>query len=250
MTRSSSPAVPHAPSLLVALGVACALAWGAASVIGCGAAPPPKSAETTAHGSSKPERPVRAVPPPGPAPNVWLASTSLCDKPGAKPPPHAFSGLLRGVRCEEQMFQTMANVASMLGVPCTHCHASIPGVTGRLDYTAETPKRTLANWMYQHLMQSVRPADGSRYSCASCHVDERGKPVAKILGARDRASTHDWMLLSLTDRFVTAKGERLRCKSCHGGNETTPAWRPKVLLQTDQLPPHEAPGVLDPLASP
>jgi hypothetical protein len=246
--RSSSRAAPRAPSLLVALGVASIAASVAAAVAGCGGAPSPSAATTTSQ--AKPKASVRVVPPPGPAPNVWLASDSYCDKPDAKPPPHAFSGLLRGVRCDEQMFQTMANVSTMLGVSCAYCHVPIAGRTDRLDYVTETPKRTLANWMYQHLMQSVRPADGSRYSCASCHVDEHGKPVAQILGTRDRAGTHEWMLLSLTDRFVTAKGERLRCKSCHVGNETTPAWRPRVLLQTDQLPPHEEPGVLDPLASP
>ncbi len=136
----------------------------------------------------------------------------------------------------------MAQVADMLGVECTYCHAPKAGGQKGRDFPVTTPKKDIANWMSTQLMQAIRPADGSPLKCSSCHVDERGQPVAKILGEpRDKVKANEWMSLVMVKKFVAADGSKLRCKSCHVGAPGTPEFHPTVLLQSAQLPPHRPP---------
>ena len=103
-----------------------------------------------------------------------------------------------------------------------------------------TPKKETANWMSMHLMASVKQADGSPMKCASCHTDEHGTPVAKILGSpRDKVKANEWMSLVMVKKFVAADGSKLKCKSCHVGTPGTAEFRPTVILQTDQIPTHQ-----------
>ncbi len=173
----------------------------------------------------------------------------MCE--GSPPLPHApLAGVLRHARCDQDMYYSMSQVADMLGVDCTYCHAAkTEGQDGKAeaqkerDFPAMTHRKEIANWMSAHLMQSVKPADGSPLKCSSCHTDEHGKPVAKILGQpRDRVKTNEWMSLTLVKKFVAADGSKLRCKSCHVGTPGTPEFRPLVILQTEQLPAHQAGG--------
>jgi hypothetical protein len=134
----------------------------------------------------------------------------------------------------------MSQVADMLGVDCTHCHAAkAPGQKER-DFPVMTPQKEIANWMSMHLMAAIKPADGSPLHCSSCHTDDHGKPVAKILGSpRDPVRANEWMSLTMVRKFVAADGSRLKCKSCHVGTPGTPSFQPKVILQSDQTPKHE-----------
>jgi hypothetical protein len=160
---------------------------------------------------------------------------------GSPPLPHApLSGILRNARCDQDMYYSMAQVADMLGVDCTYCHAAKVEGKKERDFPVMTRKKEIANWMSMHLMQSVKPADGSRMRCRSCHVDAEGRPVAKILGdPRDPVRANEWMSLVLVKNFVAADGSKLRCRSCHAGAPGTPEFRRLVILQTDLLPKHE-----------
>jgi hypothetical protein len=191
-----------------------------------------------------------SAPPPAPAPpsaeplaviaSPVLDDGEVCKKASAKPPPREYKGLLRGVKCEDQMYLTMANVATELGVRCEYCHVQIGD--NKFDFPAMTPKKEVANWMYQHLMQSVRRKDGSRFSCSSCHRDDAGKPVAKVLGnPRDEVRANEWMTLVMTTKFRAANGDPLKCRSCHVGMYSKPEWQPKVILQSGQIPAHRTP---------
>ena len=94
-------------------------------------------------------------------------------------------------------------------------------------------------------MASIKPADGSPLKCSSCHTDEHGHAVAKILGQRrDRVKVNEWMSLVMVRKFVARDGSKLRCKSCHGGAPGTPEFQAKVILHGDRIPPHPvaAPG--------
>jgi hypothetical protein len=173
-------------------------------------------------------------------PSRVLDSGEVCKKPNAKPPPREYIGLLRGVVCEQQMFLTMANVAKQLGVECNYCHVS--KADGKLDYPVMTPRKETANWMAQHFMQALRPKADVPFRCSTCHVDAKGKPVAKILGQpRDIVRTNEWMMLTMVGQFETPRGEPLKCRSCHVANYSTPAWHAKVILQSGQIPAHESP---------
>jgi hypothetical protein len=162
---------------------------------------------------------------------------------GSPPVPHPYTAILRNARCEQDMYITMASCADQLRVACNHCHAVKPADPSEEDYPAPTPKKEVAAWMSVHFMQAVKPADGSPMRCKSCHTDEHGKGVAKILGdPRDPVKTREWMSLVLVKKFVAADGSKLKCRSCHAGTPGTPEFRPKVILQTELLPAHEAGG--------
>jgi hypothetical protein len=165
-----------------------------------------------------------------------------CEK--SKPVPHPYYGILRVARCDQHMYLTMASVATQLGVECKYCHMPSKTDPKKEEYPVATPKKEIANWMSMHLMQAIKPADGSKIKCKHCHTDEHGKPVAKILGnPRDPVKAHEWMSLVMVKKFVAASGERLKCKSCHLGNYSTPGWSAKVILRSDQIPPHQVGGI-------
>jgi hypothetical protein len=204
-------------------------------------------ASSSAPAASGPGPNASAAPAEAPAANASAPGTP--PKPGtpgydpcqdSPPLPHPFTGLLRTARCDQDMYLKMAfEVADPLGVQCTYCHAPLATDPKKQDFPVITPKKEIANWMGMHMAESLRHTDGSKVKCKSCHVDADGKPVAKILGnPRDLHKAQEWMSMVLVNKFVTAKGEKLKCKSCHGGNYSTPQWKPKVILQTAQLPPH------------
>jgi len=182
----------------------------------------------------------RSQPPPAPpAPAPAGVEHDVCE--GSPPLPHApLSGILRNARCDQDMYYSMSRVADMLGVDCTHCHAAkVEGQPPR-DFLKSTPSKEIANWMSTELMAAIKPADGSPMKCSSCHTDEQGRPIAKILGdPRTTVKANEWMSLVMV-KFVAADGSRLRCKSCHVGTPGTPGFHPVVILQTAQLPPHGA----------
>ncbi len=72
------------------------------------------------------------------------------------------------------------------------------------------------------------------------HTDiATGKPLVKFLGSpRDPVKAQEWMSMVMVNKFVTAKGEKLKCKSCHVDNFTKPGFQAKVILKTEQIPPH------------
>ena len=216
---------------------AATLSWllGTAAALACAAASCGGTAPVVAESEPSP-------PPPRAAPVASSAPSSTADDVciNNPPPPHPFEGLLGKARCDQEMFLTMAGIATQLGVECNHCHAPNPSDPKKEDYPKPTPKKQIANWMSMHLMQAIKPADGSPLKCKSCHVDPAtGKPVAKILGnPRDPARAHEWMSLVMVNKFVTAKGEKLRCKSCHVDNFAKPGFQAKVILRSEQIPPH------------
>lgn len=160
-----------------------------------------------------------------------------CDE--SPPVPREYTGILRVARCEQDMYLQMASVAAQLGVECTHCHVPHPIDPKKEDYPPMTPKKEIANWMSSHLMQAIKTVDGSPLKCKSCHTDAAGKPVAKIFGnPRDAIKAQEWMSIVMVNKFVTKNGEKLKCKSCHVGNFTTPQFQAKVILRTEQIPPH------------
>jgi hypothetical protein len=137
------------------------------------------------------------------------------------------------------MYYSMAQVADMIGVDCTYCHAAKAAGEKERDFPVMTERKHIANWMSMHLMRAIKPADGSPMKCSSCHTDDQGHPVAKILGQpRDRVKANEWMSLVMVKKFVAADGSKLKCRSCHVGAPGTPDFHQKVILQIDQLPPH------------
>src|SRR5262249_3017409 len=82
-----------------------------------------------------------------------------CDN--TPPLAHPYTGLLQTARCDYDRFPIMADVATMLGCECNHCHVSDPNDKKKEIYPLPTHKKDIANWMKNHLMKAIKPADGS-----------------------------------------------------------------------------------------
>jgi hypothetical protein len=170
----------------------------------------------------------------------------------SKPTPHPYKGILRVARCEQDMYLTMAGVAEQLGVECVFCHVPLvvngQPVPKKEDYPVMTDRKLVANWMSTELMQSIKPADGSKMTCKSCHTGDDGKPVVKILGQpRDVKKAMEWMNIVMVNRFVTLDGQKLKCKTCHQASVGSPGFEKKIIL-TNHLPPHPS-GAEQPAAA-
>ncbi len=177
----------------------------------------------------------QASEPPKPAGNP--PAKKLVDACVDSPPPwRKYDGPLRDVRCEQEMFLTMAGIADDLGVKCGHCHQTKPDGKS-FDYPPMTKNKETALWMDQTFMRSLKRADGQPMTCASCHVDKHGKPAAKFLGTpRDIPWTVEWMTTVMTNRFVLENGEKLKCKHCHGAAWGQKGFLKEVIGKTEQVP--------------
>ena len=148
--------------------------------------------------------------------------------------PGKYQGLLRNARCDQQKWITMANVTYALGVACRHCHVPHPTDPKKELYDQVTKKKNIANWMCGFFIQALRPRDGEKMMCKSCHTDvATGKPVAKILGDRTNLdAVQEWMNEVMTVKFVEANGKRLKCKTCHVGSAPgQPGWEGAVFYK-------------------
>jgi hypothetical protein len=212
------------------------------SPLGCGPAPsassPEATGDTPAEHGAPPPRGSSSTPS-----STGVASGKSGDEfdpcAGSAPVPKPYAGILRTARCDQDMFLTMASVAQQLGLECDYCHVKSPE-DSKFHYPDMTERKQVANWMSMHLMSSLRRKDGQPMRCKSCHTDEDGKPVARILGnPRDPQKAQEWMSLVMVNDFVKADGSKLRCKDCHGANFGQPEFKRKVILETKQLPAHE-----------
>lgn len=219
----------------VAAVLACSVTFCAGLVGGCNPPPPAKGPSGNGTATASPVAPAQSGS--AAAPVASAKPFDQCDN--SKPLAKQYFGVLKDARCANDRFPIMAGVATMLGVECKYCHVPDPNNPNEELYAEMTLKKEKANWMKMHLMKAVKPADGSELKCSSCHSDDNGKPLAKILGnPRDETRAHEWMSLVMTTKFVVAAtGEKLKCKHCHVGNYKTPEWHPKVIL-TDHIPAH------------
>jgi hypothetical protein len=218
-------------------GVAAVVAWtmalSAGVLGGCDPVKPADGPQGKATGTAK------AVDPPATTGSAVVSGKPFDQCDSSPPLAIKYSGLLKEARCDYDRFPIMAGISTMLGCKCNHCHAPDPNNAREELYPVMTPKKEIANWMKNHLMKAIKPADGSEMKCSSCHLDEQGKPTPKILKTqRDTSYAHEWMSLVMTTKFVVAAtGEKLKCKSCHVGNFGTSDWQAKVIL-TDHIPAH------------
>lgn len=200
--------------------------------------------------SSAPVKPAVAT---SAAVDEGVAAIDPCE--GEPPPPRKYFGPLRDARCEQEMFLTMSGIAEDLGVKCGYCHIPKEDNPKSFYYERQTPHKDIAFWMSETFMTGLKRKDGKPMDCASCHVDKGGNPAAKFLGEpRDLAWTVEWMTTVMANRFVLADGSKLKCKHCHVGAWGSSDFKPKVILQTEQVPhgtvSSDVPTIAAPSAAP
>ena len=95
-------------------------------------------------------------PPPPKAPQKKVGATTDFDPcEGSKPPWREYFGPLKGVRCEQEQFLRMADVARQLDVKCQHCHVPDPQKEDAFIYSDMTENKEKALWMHHSLMTGL-----------------------------------------------------------------------------------------------
>ena len=153
-----------------------------------------------------------------------------------------YTAILKNVRCDQELFQTMAGIAGDLDVECEYCHLNdASGDPKKFDFPRMTDRKQIALFMQHEFMEGLKQKDGAPMECASCHVDKNGKAAAKFLGQpRDVPYAVEWMNLVMVNKFTHLDGSKLKCRDCHVGNYQTPDFQAKVILRGDQV---KLPGV-------
>ncbi len=160
-----------------------------------------------------------------------------------QPVKKTYFGILKNVRCDQDLFSRMAEVAGSLNVECDYCHLhDRSGDLKKFDFPAMTDRKQIALFMQHEFVEGLT-AEGrqARRMRESCHVDKNGKPAAKFLGQpRDISYTVEWMNLVMVNRFTHLDGTKVKCRDCHVGNYTMPEFQPKVIMHAEQI---QLPGV-------
>ena len=177
-----------------------------------------------------------------PAKKAAVADTfdACADHP--EPVKKKYTSILKNVRCDQELFQTMAGIAGALNVECDYCHLhDASGDAKKFDFPRMSDRKQVALFMQHEFVEGLKQKDGAPVECESCHTDKNGKPAAKFLGEpRDIPYTIEWMNLVMVNKFTHLDGTKLKCRDCHVGNYTTPEFQSKVIMRGDQV---KLPGV-------
>jgi hypothetical protein len=111
----------------------------------------------------------------------------------------------------EKLRKVMKLISRSLGVQCSGCHLEDP--------SAATPRKRVAEKMWDGYVRGLAMADGAPIFCDSCH---QGAVV--ILDRTDKKALGKWMEAAfvgkLAPRAAAGKGatsaEDLECATCHG----------------------------------
>lgn len=110
----------------------------------------------------------------------------------------------------DKLRKVMKLISRSLGVPCSGCHLEDP--------SAATPRKRVAEKMWDEYVRGFTLADGAPLFCDSCH---QGAVV--ILDRTDKKALGKWMEAAFVDKLRARpiKGQsgppdELECATCHG----------------------------------
>lgn len=105
----------------------------------------------------------------------------------------------------DKLRKVMKLISRSLGVPCSGCHLEDP--------SAATPRKRVAEKMWDEYLRGFTLADGTPLFCDSCH---QGAVV--ILDRTDKKALGKWMDAAFVGKLrPRAKGaEEVECATCHG----------------------------------
>ena len=104
----------------------------------------------------------------------------------------------------DKLRKVMKLLSRSLGVQCNGCHLD--------DLAAATPRKRVAEKMWDDYARGFAMADGSALFCDSCHQGS-----TTILDRTDKRALSKWMDASFVGKLKPkAKGVSLECATCHG----------------------------------
>ncbi len=209
----------HTPTWLLALALAAAAACGApapppllpppttapSGLAAPGASAPQSASAPSAHSSAA--KPAGSAPPvalPAPGRMLPVTRTEFADRIKAL-------GLdVRNLPRLADMDPTkrrlvMDYVSEATGADCTDCHAS------EEDLKAMTPRKMVAQHMWDDWTRGFTTADGGPVFCDSCHHGS-----LTVLDRRDTKKIADWMKANLVAKIARKDRKKVVCEQCHG----------------------------------
>ena len=103
----------------------------------------------------------------------------------------------------EKLRKVMKLMSRALGAKCTDCHVE--------DLHATTPRKKIAERMWNDYARGLTMQDGAPVFCDACH---QGKLT--FLDRHDKKALGDWMDKNLVDRMKRKDGKGHECATCHG----------------------------------
>jgi len=103
----------------------------------------------------------------------------------------------------DKLRKVMKLISRSLGVQCNGCHLQDP--------SAATPRKRVAEKMWDEYLRGFTLADGAPLFCDSCH---QGAVV--ILDRTDKKALGKWMEAAFVGKLQPrVKGAELECATCH-----------------------------------
>lgn len=104
----------------------------------------------------------------------------------------------------DKLRKVMKLFSRSLGVQCNGCHLD--------DLAAATPRKRVAEKMWDDYARGFAMADGSALFCDSCHQGS-----TTVLDRTDKRALSKWMDASFVAKLKPkAKGASIECTTCHG----------------------------------
>lgn len=103
----------------------------------------------------------------------------------------------------EKLRKVMKLFAKSLGAKCADCHAD--------DMAAPTPRKKIAEKMWNEFVVKLSMIDGSPVFCDSCH---QGRSLQ--LDRHDKKALSGWMDDNFVAKMKRRDGKEHECATCHG----------------------------------
>ena len=103
----------------------------------------------------------------------------------------------------EKLRKVMKLFTVALGAKCADCHAD--------DMAAPTPRKKIAEKMWNEFVLKLTMPDGSAIFCDTCH---QGRMYQ--LDRSDKKAVSAWMDENFTDKLKRKDKKEQECASCHG----------------------------------
>ena len=104
----------------------------------------------------------------------------------------------------DKLRRVMKTFTKALGARCTDCHAE--------DFSAETPRKAIAEGMWTHFVRELSTSSGGPVYCDSCHQGT----MTPLLDRHDDKALSHWMDENFVAKLKPRSGKTNDCTNCHG----------------------------------
>lgn len=129
------------------------------------------------------------------------------------------------------LMKVMNTFTRALGVRCNWCH-----VEG--DFAAMTPRKAVAQYMWEQFVSKLTLRDGSPLYCDSCH---HASTIFLHRSVPEKPRLLAYMQNEYVEQLRRRDGAEHGCGTCHG-RPVNPRFLPRLSVPEGYRPPQAAPG--------